>query len=192
MLANRCRQGVVLLTLAAAACAPRPTAPVAPKQAAEPARAPADSAATSAALPPVPLVHGALNLRVVYPPPDAVVEVRDSSFLLGTAGTGDARLTLNGTPVHVWPNGAWLAWLPFPNDSLMQFQLDARTSSDSTRLIYTVQRLLPDRGRVSVGTAWLDTLSLIPSGQIWTSRDEYLSLTATAAEGALVRLRLPD
>ena len=191
MVANRCRHGVVLLTLAAA-CAPRRTVPVVPKQAPAPPRATADSAPTSTALPPVPQVHGALNLRVFYPPPDAVVEVRDSSFLLGTAGTGDARLTINGTPVHVWPNGAWLAWLPFPHDSLMQFQLEAHTPTDSTHLIYTVRRLLPDRGRVSMGAAWLDTLSLAPSGQIWTSRDEYLSLTATAAEGALVRLRLPD
>src|SRR5204862_4595010 len=63
---------------------------------------------------------------------------------------------------------------------------------DSTRLSYTVRRLLPDRGRVSAGAAWLDTLSLAPSGRIWTSRDEYLSLTASAAEGALVRLRLPN
>ena len=191
MVANRCRRWVVLLTLAAA-CAPRPPAPVAPAKPAVPPRAPADSAATSSVLPPVPRVHGALELRVIYPPPDAVVQVRDSSFLFGSAGTGGARLTVNGTPVHVWPNGAWLAWLPFPNDSLMQFQLDARTPTDSSHLIYTVRRLLPDRGRVSVGAAWLDSLSLAPRGQVWAPREEYLSLTATAAEGALVRLRLPD
>ncbi len=181
----------MLLTLAAA-CAPRPTAPVAPKRVAAPPHAPADSAATSTALPPVPSVHGALDLRVIYPPPDALVEVRDSSFLFGSAGTGDARLTVNGSPVHVWPNGAWLAWLPFPQDSLMQFQLEARTLTDSARLTYAVRRLLPDRGRRSVGAAWVDSLSLAPRGQVWVSRDEYLSLSATAAEGALVRLRLPD
>jgi N-acetylmuramoyl-L-alanine amidase len=129
---------------------------------------------------------------VIYPPPDAVVQMRDSSFLFGTAGTGDARLTINGVPVHVWPNGAWLAWLPFPNDSLMRFQLQARAPGDSSTLSYTVRRLLADRGRVSVGAAWLDSLSLAPRGQVWTPRDEYLSLTATAAEGALVRLRLSD
>ena len=190
MVANRCRRWVILLTWAAA-CAPRPTTPVAPAKPAAPPRAPADSAATSSVLPPVPRVRGALELRVIYPPPDAVVQVRDSSFLFGSAGTGDARLTVNGTPVHVWPNGAWLAWLPFPNDSLMQFQLDARTATDSSHLIYTVRRLLPDRGRVSVGAVWLDSLSLAPRGQVWVSRGEYLSLTANAAEGALVRLRLP-
>jgi N-acetylmuramoyl-L-alanine amidase len=191
MVANRCRRWVVLLTLAAA-CAPRATTPAVPKRAAAPPRAPADSAATSTALPPVPLVHRALALRVVYPAPDAVVQVRDSSFLFGSAGTGDARVTVNGTPVHVWPNGAWLAWIPFPQDSLMQFQVEARTPTDSSRLTYTVRRLLPDRGRQSVGAAWIDSLSLAPRGQVWVSKDEYLSLAATAAEGALVRLRLPD
>jgi N-acetylmuramoyl-L-alanine amidase len=191
MVAKRCPGWVVLLTLAAA-CAHRPTAPVSPKRAAAPPRAPADSAATSSALPAVPVVHGTLDLRVVYPPPTALVEVRDSSFLFGSVGTGGAHLTVNGTPVHVWPNGAWLAWVPFPRDSLMQFQLDARTPTDSARLTYAVRRLLPDRGRQSVGAAWVDSLSLAPRGQVWVSRDEYLSLTASAAEGALVRLRLPD
>lgn len=190
MVAKRCLGWVGLLALAAA-CAHRPAVPVLPKRGGPP-RAPADSAATSAALPPVPAAHGALDLRVVYPPPDALLELRDSSFLLGSTGTGEARLTVNGTPVHVWPNGAWLAWLPFPRDSLMQFQLEARTATDSARLTYVVHRLLPDRGRQTVGAAWVDSLSLAPRGQVWVARDEYLSLSASAAEGALVRLHLPD
>ncbi|HTC23873.1 MAG TPA: hypothetical protein VK688_05890, partial [Gemmatimonadales bacterium] len=60
-------------------------------------------------LPPVPAATGPLALTVVYPPADAVVDARDSSFLFGSAGTGAAQLTINGTPVRVWPNGAWLA-----------------------------------------------------------------------------------
>jgi N-acetylmuramoyl-L-alanine amidase len=78
-------------------------------------------------LPAVPPVKGPLAIRVVYPPPDAVVRARDSSFLLGSVGTGEAKLTINGHPVRVWPNGAWLAWIPLPPDSLMWFRIAART-----------------------------------------------------------------
>src|SRR5215212_8516071 len=55
-----------------------------------------------------------VGLRVVYPALTDVVRVRDSSFLFGSVAQGDTRLTINGYPVRVWPNGAWLAWIPFP------------------------------------------------------------------------------
>jgi N-acetylmuramoyl-L-alanine amidase len=144
----------------------------------------------SSALPPVPAVRGRLAIRVVHPPPDGVVYARDSSFLLGSVGTGDARLTINGAPVRVWPNGAWLAWVSLPQDSLMRFRLEARTERDSAVLDYAVRRggWEPDRG----AALWLDSTSLAPRGRAWWPREEYLTLTARAAEGAEVRLRLPD
>src|SRR4051812_30836741 len=74
-----------------------------------------------AALPPVPRVEGPLHINVVYPAPNDVVEARDSSFLFGSVGNGGATLTINGQPVRVWPNGAWLAWIAFPPDSQMNF-----------------------------------------------------------------------
>ena len=61
----------------------------------------------------VPARRGPLHIQVVYPPADAILQVRDSNFMLGSVGSGDARLTINGQPVKVWPNGAWLAYLPF-------------------------------------------------------------------------------
>ena len=44
----------------------------------------------------------------------------------GSTGTGDARLTINGDSVKVWPNGAFLAWLRFPPDSVMAFVVTRR------------------------------------------------------------------
>ncbi|MGH8937958.1 MAG: hypothetical protein ACRDV2_01260, partial [Actinomycetes bacterium] len=144
-----------------------------------------DSATVSTALPAVPEVKGPLVLRVVYPPPDAAVQARDSSFMLGSAGTGDARVSINGHAVRVWPNGAWLAWLPFPPDSLMQFIIEGRTASDSAVLTYTLRRF-PRAAEP------LDSLSLTPRGRVWWPRDEYLTLAARASEGSEVRVRLPD
>jgi N-acetylmuramoyl-L-alanine amidase len=152
----------------------------------------AESLPPSRALPLVPPVRGPLDLRVVYPSPDAVLQIRDSSFLFGSAGTGDARVMVNGQPARVWPNGAWLAYVALPADSLMQIRIEARTAGDSAVLDYPLRRVVPDAGRVTVGAAWVDSLSLTPTGRVWLGRGEYLTLGARAAEGAQVRLRLPD
>lgn len=174
---------------AVAACAPRSSAPVAPEPA---ARAPAESTGSSSALPAVPPVRGPLALRVVYPAPDAVLQVRDSSFLFGTAGSGDAEVTIDGQPARVWPNGAWLAYVALPADSLLRLRVEAHRGAESESLEYSLRRSLPDAGRRAVGAAWLDSLSLAPTGRLWLGRGEYLALGLRAAEGAAVRLRLPD
>jgi N-acetylmuramoyl-L-alanine amidase len=134
-----------------------------------------------------------IALRVVYPALEDRVRVRDSSFLLGSVSSGAVRLTINGSPVRVWPNGAWLAWLPFPPDSVMQFRIEARRGQDSSVINYPVRRdprFVP--GEVRVGRAWIDTMSLSPRGQVWVPRNEYITLSAKAAEGASVRVHLPD
>jgi N-acetylmuramoyl-L-alanine amidase len=169
-------RAAVGLGLAALACARPPTTAPAP--------------ATASHLPPVPTVRGPLALKVVYPRAGAILMARDSSFLLGSAGAGDAKLTINGAPVEVWPNGAWLAWVPLPADSLMQFRLVARTPRDSAELVYEVRRsphfAPPD------SSVWIDSTSLVPRGHVWLGAAKYLTLSARAAEAALVRLRLGD
>jgi N-acetylmuramoyl-L-alanine amidase len=144
-------------------------------------------------LQPLPHVRDPIALRVVYPAPEDLVRVRDSSFLLGSVASGAVRLTINGSPVRVWPNGAWLAWIPFPPDSVMQFRIKARLQRDSVVLIYPVRRdrrYLP--GEVRSGNAWIDSASLSPQGQLWLPPGEYLTLSTRAAEGSEVRVRFPD
>src|SRR3954468_1969491 len=134
-----------------------------------------------------------IALRVVYPAPEDRVRVRDSSFLLGSVGSRDVQLTINGSKVRVWPDGAWLAWLPFPPDSVMQFRFAATRAGDTTQMLYLVrrdQRFLP--GEVHSGAVWLDSMSLSPRGQAWVPANEYVTLSVRAAEGASVRIHLPD
>jgi N-acetylmuramoyl-L-alanine amidase len=137
--------------------------------------------------------RGPIALNVVYPAREDLVRVRDSSFLFGSVSGGDVKVTINGSTVRVWPNGAWLAWVHFPPDSLIQFRIEARRGRDSTVLIYPVRqdpRFLP--GEVRSGAAWIDSMSLSPRGQIWLPASEYVTLSARAVEGATVRVRLPD
>src|SRR5687768_1555802 len=89
------------------------------------AAVPSGSRMSRAELPAAPRVTDPIGLTVVYPALTERVRVRDSSFLFGSVANRDVRLTINGTPVRVWPNGAWLAWVPFPADTLMQFRIEA-------------------------------------------------------------------
>ena len=140
--------------------------------------------------PPVPVVRGPLALKVAYPAPGDVVATRDSSFIFGSAGSGDAIVTINGAPVRVWPNGAWIGWIAFPPDSMMAFDISARTPTDSTRLVYTVRR--QPRSAPPAAALWIDSTSIAPRGDVWLPRDEYLTLTVRAAEGSSLVLRFPD
>ena len=132
-------------------------------------------------------------INVVYPALTDLVRVRDSSFLFGSVSSDAVRLTINDQPVRVWPNGAWLAWLAFPPDTLMEFRIQASLGPDSVVLLYPVRR---DPRYVSLdvtsGSAWIDSVSISPKGQVWLPRDEYLTFSVRAAEGSSVRLQLPD
>ncbi|HTG51075.1 MAG TPA: hypothetical protein VL915_11330, partial [Gemmatimonadales bacterium] len=100
------RRGALILLAGVTACARSSSPPTsAPTLDMRPAAWGGDTASTTSALPAVPRVRGPLSIRVVYPPPDALVSAKDSSFLLGSVGTGDATLTINSYPVKVWPNG---------------------------------------------------------------------------------------
>lgn len=79
---------------------------------------------------------------MVYPTANALIQSRDSNFIFGSIGNGNAALTINGTPVHVWPNGAYLAWLPIPTSDAPRYDLVATLGADTARFTREV-RLLP-------------------------------------------------
>lgn len=91
-----------------AACAPvPPPAPISPPEAA-------------AGLPPVREIDGPLAIGIVHPPPGTVRPNVDSIFLYGSVGTGRATLAVNGYPVEVHPNGAFLGFIPRPADDTLR------------------------------------------------------------------------
>jgi len=141
-------------------------------------------------VPPMPEVLGPLELSVVYPKWKDLVVARDTSFIFGSVGNGTASLTVNGYPVPVWPNGAWFAWIPFPQDSLMEFHLIARTQSDSAELTYLAQRA--SRFIPPPAPVWIDTTAVQPQGRLWWPAGEEIPLSVRAAPGATVRAILED
>ncbi|HEY8061278.1 MAG TPA: N-acetylmuramoyl-L-alanine amidase [Gemmatimonadales bacterium] len=142
----------------------------------------------AAALPPVPSVHGALNPQVVYPAAGSLIDAGDSTFIFGTVGDGDARLTVAGQPVAVAANGAWVAWIAIPPDSSFLVKLVAHRGADSA----TSSHRLVRAGWVRETGAWVDRSSLTPVGDVWMPIGEPLVLALRAARGSTVRLILPN
>lgn len=140
---------VVVVAAACATSAPHAAPRTAPSPASLPAGTPpvASSMAISRAplpaanpkLPPVPEADGPLQIRVVYPPEGALIASRDSNFIFGSIGNGTAGLTINGALVPVWPNGAFLGWVPNPAVSAQWYELVAYTATDTVRARYPVR-----------------------------------------------------
>jgi N-acetylmuramoyl-L-alanine amidase len=140
----------------------------------------------ASSLPGMDSVTGPLSLVVRYPDEGATIVARDSTFLFGSTGTGRATLTVNGAPVTVWPNGAWLAWVKLPVDSLMPFTAIAVSGGESTSVTRTVRR--PRRFVPPTSGAWVDTSSFSPRGQVWWPDGQWLPLSLRAAPGSSVSL----
>lgn len=174
---------LLAITSACAATPARPTGSGVP--------AVADAAAAQGSKPAVEIdsVVGPLDLVVRYPAAGAVIDAGDSSFMFGSTGSGDAVLTINGAPVRVAPNGAWLAWVALPRDSVMRFELVARTPRETRRTELVARR--PARFQPPASGAWIDPGSIEPRGQVTWPRDEFIPVTIRAHPEAQVRLRLP-
>jgi N-acetylmuramoyl-L-alanine amidase len=137
----------IAVVLLSAACAPAVVAPPAPAPAPGPAPAPPAPvrpvAPSNPALPAIPLSTGPLSIDVVYPGAGQTIGSRDSAFIFGSVGHGEALLTINGTPAPVWPNGAFMAFLPIPPRDNPAYDIVAVVGADTARLVHQI-RLLPE------------------------------------------------
>lgn len=137
----------VAVAMAVSACA---TPPATTARVPEPERAPAPAPlerapvpAVNPALPEVPHVAGPVAVKVVYPRANQVIQSRDSNFIFGSVGNGDASLMINGILEPVWPNGAFMAWLPNPPAGDPVYHIVARTTSDSAKVDHPVKLAPP-------------------------------------------------
>lgn len=189
----RCRTlALTALAFGWSACAPAgPPAPDAkPQTRASEVRLgrQATAAPLEVGLPPVPSVRGAaLALTVRYPSDNQVVTSRDSNFVLGAVGSGDATLRINGQTVPVAPNGAFLAWLPNPPADAPRYDIEVTRGVDTVkrtlRVRYPVRTPLPAGGPLRV-----DSASLQPGRDTWARADELVRVSLRAPANAMVRV----
>lgn len=131
------------------------------------------------------------HVSVIYPKATDVVQAHDSTFLFGSVGRGDVTLTVNGAPVPVSPNGAWIAWVPLPDDSAADFLLVAVAAADTQELVVRA-RLAPRFRPPADRLAWIDTTSFEPAGALLWPAGEGVRLGVRATPGGLLRLVTPS
>jgi N-acetylmuramoyl-L-alanine amidase len=203
---------VAVAILLGAACAPP-----APTPAPSPAPTPPPATPPPAELPPVPpaglpavpRVEGPLQIRVIHPTPATDRPNVDSTFIYGSVGTGAARLEINGSPVEVHPNGAFLAFLPTPRDGRWELVAEAGGETQRTTVAYrapvaarptaaptTVTFAQPRLATVTGGADTLATGSDVavgrptPTGAFRWFFPRGAALTAIAERGEQVQVRL--
>ena len=137
-------------------------------------------AARVSLLPPIPFADGDLRLEVGYPPEGATLAVRDRNFLFGSTGSGRARLTVNGAPVEVAPNGGFLAFLPVPPDGV--YRLAAERDGITVTLDRTV-RIPPSPPALPEGLAIVPG-SGYPSGSAAAAPGEPIEVGFRGSPGA--------
>ena len=138
----------------------------------------------SGTLPPIPAVRGPLRIDVVYPAEDARLTASDSNFVFGSVGTGEARLTINGDPVEVAPNGAFLAFIPVPRDGV--YRVAASAGEERATALRRIR--LPERA----GEAGAGIAALAPRAAITAQRGERVTVRFRGAPGGRARIVFPD
>jgi N-acetylmuramoyl-L-alanine amidase len=144
--------------------------------------------------PPIPPRSGTLAIDVVYPADSSFIAARDSNFIFGSVGDGNAQLTINGDRVRVEPNGAFIAWLPVPaspEDTLARYELAATLGTQRAHGVRTVFLPRPIVALPS-DSAVIEAGSLVPGGAWWVAEGEIVPIRLRASPGARVRLLLPD
>lgn len=137
-------------------------------------------------LPPVPARTGTLRISVAYPGENAAVAA-DSNFIFGTVGRGDATLTIDGAPVEVAPNGAFLGFLPVPADGVYRLQATAGGETQSREL-----RVRATGGRSAAAPSGIVASSITPRGTMTGYAGERVTVRFRGPAGGRARVVLPD
>ena len=149
-------------------------------------------------LPAIPRVTGPLALRITYPSANQQLTARDSNFIFGSLGSGDAQLSINDQPVRVEPNGAFLAWLPIPaatgaiargGTPTSAYRIVATLGTDTARLVHPVRLVAPRVELSNTGTLEIDAGSVAPRGSFQLSARELMTVRVRAPANATVLVR---
>jgi len=125
---------------------------------------------------------------VVYPPPNAVIAARDSNFIFGSVGSGDASLVINGVRVPVLPNGSFLAFLPVPTPERPGYELVAARGRDTARVSHPVRLPALPLDVASPGAPLADSGSVQPRQALMRRPNELVRLRVRAASGSVALL----
>ncbi|MFL5538387.1 MAG: hypothetical protein ACJ8J0_05315, partial [Longimicrobiaceae bacterium] len=142
---------------------------------------------TRGSLPPVPARNGQLAIDVVYPAEGQALTTTDSNFIFGSVGTGAARLTIDGRPVEVAANGAFLGFLPVPLNGIYDVVAEAGGQRATLRRTVTLPPSSAPGASLSIAGG-----TLLPTGAVTVQEGERVTVRFRATPGATARLVFPD
>ncbi len=131
---------------------------------------------------------GRIVPRIVYPSSNALLAARDSNFIFGSLGSGDADLTINGLRVPVLPNGSFLAFLPVPPRDKPVYDLVATRGRDTVRVSHVVRLPSPPADLSAPGAPLADPEGVSPRATLTRRPDELVRVRVRAAPSAVVML----
>ena len=113
-----------------------------------------------------------LSLEVVYPREDLEITATDSTFIFGSVTIPEAQVLVNGFPVKVYPNGAFLGVVPV-NPGEFVFRCKAFASADSVVVLRKVF-IPPFLTTTTKDTFAIDTSYIFPRQDIELQTGDYL------------------
>jgi N-acetylmuramoyl-L-alanine amidase len=173
-------------TSAGRRAAPAPAPPPSAPSQAVPMTNPGVDPPIRNALPPVPPRDGPLRIDVAYPAEGAALTTADSNFIFGTVGTGRATLTINGAPVEVAPNGAFLGFVPVPWDGL--YRLRATAGGETAE----AERRVRAPATATASGSGILSETLTPRGVMTAYPGERVTVRFRGRPGGRAQIRLPD
>ncbi|MFN2398774.1 MAG: N-acetylmuramoyl-L-alanine amidase, partial [Gemmatimonadaceae bacterium] len=120
----------------------------------------------------------------------ALVTSRDSNFIHGSVGNGNAKLWINGVEVPVLPNGAFLAFLANPSPDSARYELMVALNADTVRKTHAA-RILPRRPVLPLaGPLVVDSASVVPQGVMALRDDEAVRVSVRAPTNVFAWVQL--
>lgn len=138
--------------------------------------------------PAVPPVDGPLALAVRHPGPAEALAPGGFAYLAGSAGSGRARMTVDGVPVPLHPNGSFAAYLPVPGRRF--YELVAVRGGDTVRVRHPVALAAADAPGVD-GPLRVDPSTVRPRGEIAAPPEERIAVSVRAPAGASAWVQWP-
>lgn len=135
----------------------------------------------------IPAVDGDVAIAVVYPPAGSTIAVRDSNFIFGSVGSGRATLRIDGAPVEVAPNGAFLAFLPVPASGV--YRIEATKDGRSVTAAHEVR--IPSPDTVASYGATILAATMTPTGAVALPAGEAVEVGFRGTAGGEAWILLP-
>ncbi|MDZ7339840.1 MAG: N-acetylmuramoyl-L-alanine amidase [candidate division KSB1 bacterium] len=122
-----------------------------------------------------------IKIEVIYPKEGSTVVAADSTFIFGNVQPSNAKITINGKAAELYPNGAFLAYVPV---TVGRFNLVCRAFTATERAILIRQIYVPNYLKTSPKERLeIDTSYIFPREDWIASADDLFKIAFKGTPG---------